>query len=347
MTGLIVEGLWQRRGATPVLRGVDLTIPHGAIVALLGPSGCGKTSLLRLIAGFEPADEGRITLDDQVLEAPGRHVPAERRRIGYVPQDGTLFPHLTVEANVGFGLGRAERRRGDVAAALALTGLTGLERRWPHQLSGGQQQRTALARALAPRPGLVLLDEPFAALDRALRRSVCADVVALLRASGATAVLVTHDPQEAFASADTVAAMRAGVIVQHADGETLYRRPADLDIARLTGATIVLPGVMRGDHVDTALGLLPVAVGAAGAVQAMLRPEQVRAADDGVELRVLARVFRGDHTLLTVEAAGQPIEIPLAAPPPPGETARLRVDGPVVAYSIGRPPVTGISAEVM
>lgn len=336
MTGLRVEGLWQRRGARPVLQGVDLVVPPGAIVALLGPSGCGKTSLLRLVAGFEPADDGRIVLDGRTLEAPGQHVPAERRSIGYVPQDGTLFPHLTVEGNIGFGLSRTARRGGEVAAAMRLTGLQGLERRYPHQLSGGQQQRTALARALAPRPGLILLDEPFAALDRALRREVCADVVGLLRSAGAGAVLVTHDPQEAFASADSVAAMRGGRIVQHADPETLYRRPADLDIARLTGGTVILRGTMREGRAWTVLGPVAVEGSCRGEVEVMLRPEQIEADGDGVEVRVLGRAFQGGHTLLSVEAGGVSLDIPMAVPPVAGTMARLRVRGMGMAYEAVR-----------
>jgi len=149
---LTIAGVRKSYGGPDVLKGVDLTVPSGAVMALLGTSGCGKTTLLRLIAGFEAAQHGRIVLGERVLEGPGVHVPAEQRHIGYVPQEGTLFPHLTVRANVGFGLTRAERRGGRVAEALHLTGLTGLENRYPSDLSGGQQQRTALARALAPRP---------------------------------------------------------------------------------------------------------------------------------------------------------------------------------------------------
>ena len=345
---LLVESLRQRRGATDVLRDVTLSVPAGSVTALLGPSGCGKTSLLRLIAGFEPADAGRITLADRIIEAPGAHVPAERRRIGYVPQDGTLFPHLSVEANIGFGLTRAERRDGRIAAAVALTGLAGLERRYPHELSGGQQQRTALARALAPRPALVLLDEPFAALDRALRLDICAEVVAVLRASGAAALLVTHDPQEAFTSADSVAAMRDGAIVQHAGPEQLYRFPADLGIARLTGGTVLLPGTVRDGSAETPLGRLQVQPGApTGQATIMLRPEQLRLDATGIPVTELGRRFRGNHTLLTIEASDVTFEVPTATPPPPGMSPALRVDGTAMAYSIGRPPVTGISADVM
>ena len=336
MNRLLVEALAHRRGNQAVLRGVDLAIPAGSIVALLGPSGCGKTTLLRLIAGFEPADEGRITLDGTIVQAPGLHVPAERRHIGYVPQEGTLFPHLTIEANVAFGLTRAQRRSGAAADMLRLTGLEPLAARYPHQLSGGQQQRTALARALAPRPGLVLLDEPFAALDRALRLSVCADVIALLRTTGATAILVTHDPQEAFASADTVAAMGAGLIQQHADPETLYRRPADPALARLTGATLMLPAHMQDGRAATPLGLLETHPGAprSGLATAMIRPEQVEPCPPGTgtRVRVRHRAFRGDHVLLAVESGGTEFDLPVHGQQPSGDTLELRVAGPIMAY---------------
>ncbi len=336
MTLLHVEGIWKAYAGQPVLRGVDLDVPAQTVLALLGPSGCGKTTLLRLVAGFEAADAGCIALDGRVLEAPGQHVPAERRRIGYVPQEGTLFPHLTVAANVGFGLSRAERRGTRVAEALQLTGLAGLERRYPHQLSGGQQQRTALARALAPRPGLVLLDEPFAALDLALRRSVCADVVAVLRTHRATAILVTHDPQEAFASADLVAVMRDGQVVQCAGPAELYRHPLSVEVARLTGAAIFLAGTAGGGRVMTALGALAVQSGApaAGAVQVMLRPEQVLAVGpgDGVPARKLAAAFRGDHTLTTVDINGEQLDLRLPALGADCGTLHLRVTGPCMAY---------------
>jgi iron(III) transport system ATP-binding protein len=333
---LCIEGLQKSYGGPDVLHGVDLTVPSGAVVALLGTSGCGKTTLLRLIAGFEAAQAGRITLGERVLEAPGIHLPAERRHIGYVPQEGTLFPHLTVRGNVGFGLTRAERRGGRVAEALALTGLTGLEDRYPSDLSGGQQQRTALARALAPRPGLILLDEPFAALDMALRRTVCADVVALLRANGATAILVTHDPQEAFASADLVAVMRRGGIAQCAEPATLYRTPVDAEVARLTGETLFLDATLHGCRADTVLGPVRVQPGSAGAASVLLRPEQVRVAapGEGIEVLVLSSVFRGDHTLVSVIAGGAHLSIRLPGFAEAGETLRLQVIGPGVALPV-------------
>jgi iron(III) transport system ATP-binding protein len=336
---LTIEGVRKSYGGPDVLKGVDLTVPSGGVMALLGTSGCGKTTLLRLIAGFEAAQHGRIVLGERVLEGPGVHVPAEQRHIGYVPQEGTLFPHLTVRANVGFGLTRAERRSGRVAEALALTGLTGLEDRYPSDLSGGQQQRTALARALAPRPGLILLDEPFAALDMALRRTVCADVVALLRANGATAILVTHDPQEAFASADRVAVMRRGTIAQCADPATLYRAPADAEVARLTGETVFLDATLRNGCADTVLGPIPVQPGGlcCGAASVLLRPEQIRVANDGVTVRVLSSVFRGDHTVFSVMAGDTALSIRLPGLADASEHLHLRIGGTGVAF----PAVSG------
>jgi iron(III) transport system ATP-binding protein len=305
-----------------VLRGVDLDVPAQAVVAVLGPSGCGKTTLLRLIAGFEAADRGRIEMNGRVLDTPGAHVPAEKRHIGYVPQEGTLFPHLSVADNVGFGLDRAARRGGRIAEALALTGLAGLEKRYPHQISGGQQQRTALARALAPRPELILLDEPFAALDLALRRSVCADVVAVLRQNRATAILVTHDPQEAFTSADLVAVMRAGLIVQSADPATVYRQPADAETARLTGSAIFLDGTMRDGGVATALGVLTPYPGAPA------NP------GEGSAAHLVSATFQGDHLLATVDVAGIAIDLRLASLEALPKTLHLRVTGACMTYPI-------------
>jgi iron(III) transport system ATP-binding protein len=334
---LRVDAVRKAQGGREVLRGVDLTVCRGDVVALLGASGCGKTTLLRVIAGFARADAGQVVLEDRVVDGPGADVPAERRRIGYVPQDGSLFPHLSVRGNIGFGLDRAARRGSRIAEMLRLTGLEGLEDRMPHQLSGGQQQRTALARALAPDPHLVLLDEPFNALDRALRQSVCADVVALLRASQATAILVTHDPQEAFASADLVAVMRDGVVAQYADAMTVYRQPVDAEVARLTGATLFLDGVMSGDTADTALGRLPVQPGAplSGAVSVLLRPEQVEVAGEGegVPAEITGSVFTGAQISVSVVVGGIRLSLQLPGTVSLGATIRIRVTGKVVAFA--------------
>jgi iron(III) transport system ATP-binding protein len=332
VTLLHVEGLRKSFAANPVLRGVGLDVPAGAIVALLGSSGCGKTTLLRLVAGFEAADAGRITLGGRVLDEPGLHVPAEQRRIGYVPQEGTLFPHLTVAGNVGFGVPRAGRAA-RVAEVLRLTGLSELAGRYPHQISGGQQQRTALARALAPDPRLVLLDEPFNALDLDLRRSVCADVVAMLREAGATALLVTHDPQEAFASADLLAVMEKGAVSQFGTPAEIYNNPASLAVARLTGDVVLLPATRQGSAALTELG--PVALhdtAAPGDSPAllMIRPEQLLpCAEGGILATVVGRDFRGDHWLVTASHRETMLRLKMPGDwdAPPGTPLRLAVHG--------------------
>ncbi len=338
MSLLRVEGLQKSYGRQPVLRKADLALPEGAILALLGASGCGKTTLLRLIAGFEPADAGRVVLGGRTMEAPGVRVPPEKRGIGYVPQEGTLFPHLTVAKNVAFGLRRTAQRAGRVAEALRLTGLTGLERRLPHELSGGQQQRTALARALAPAPRLILLDEPFNALDMALRRSVCADVVALLRTTGATAVLVTHDPLEAFTNADLVAVMHDGIVAQCAEPSTVYRTPADAAVARLTGPAVFLNATVRANRADTLLGTLKLHPGAPdGRATVMLRPEQIVSVPpgEGIAAEVVSHAFRGDHTLVVLALGGGEVELrqPGVTTLRPGEILHLAVTGLAVGFA--------------
>lgn len=279
MTELRVEGLSKSYGgpeAPRVLDGLDLTVPGGALAAVLGPSGCGKTTLLRIVAGFLRADAGTVTVGGRVLTGPGTQLPPERRRIGIVPQEGALFPHLSVARNVAFGLSgqdRAERGR-RTGEMLELVGLSGYGERMPHELSGGQQQRVALARALAPRPALVLLDEPFNALDSALRAGVRADVRAALRLSGATALLVTHDQQEALSTADLVAVVRDGRVAQCGTPEQVYRRPADPWVAGFVGDAVLLPATADGGTATTPLGPVPLAQGT-GTGTVLLRPEQL------------------------------------------------------------------------
>ena len=328
--GLHVEGVRKAYGRQPVLLGVDVAAPPGAVLALLGASGSGKTTLLRLLAGFERADAGRITLEGRVLDQPGLHIQAERRRVGYVPQEGTLFPHLSAARNIAFGLGRAERRAGVVEQVMALTGLSGLGDRYPHQLSGGQQQRTALARALAPRPGLILLDEPFAALDLSLRRQVGEDVTSLLRANGTTAVLVTHDPEEAFACADLVAVMAGGVVAQCDAPMTVYRQPASAAVARLTGSVLELEAEFHGDSASTVLGPVALACAAApGRGRVVLRPEQVRRvpAGHGVAARLLGVRFRGTHQMVAVQVQGITMDIAMSGMDQPEDAMAIAVQG--------------------
>jgi iron(III) transport system ATP-binding protein len=309
MRQLAVTGLHKAFGSHPVLTGLDLDVPAGSFTAILGPSGSGKTTLLRLLAGFERADAGSIAIGDRVVDGPGTgYVPPERRQIGYVPQEGALFPHLSIAANVGFGLPARERRGPRTDELLAAVGLTGLGGRYPHQLSGGQQQRVALARALAIRPEVVLLDEPFASLDAHMRASVRADVQRICRDAGTTAILVTHDQDEALSMADRIAVLRDGRIVQYAAPQDLYTRPADPALALFVGDANLLDGQLAdwpattagtaatagtagtagagtagastAGAVDTILGRLPLEPASAlaarsGPVTVLVRPEQL------------------------------------------------------------------------
>jgi iron(III) transport system ATP-binding protein len=337
MTDIRIAALSKSFGGRPVLRNVDLVAPDRTVLALLGPSGCGKTTLLRLIAGFERADSGEIAFGDRVVESAAGAVPPEQRRVGYVPQEGSLFPHLTVTGNVAYGLPRHERKGPRVAAILELVGLAEFADRYPYQLSGGQQQRVALARALAPGPALILLDEPFNALDLDLRRSMFEDVVALLRRTATTAVLVTHDPGEAFVTADIVAVMQDGAIMQSASPSVVYRTPASPTVARLTGPAIFLEGVLSGEGIKTPLGVLPMLRHpgrTADRVMAMLRPEQVVLTEgpQGREARVIGHRFHGDHSTLTV--AGNGFKFDVHSRGYGGETTvRLEVVGSCVAFA--------------
>lgn len=327
-------------GATPVVHALSLTLGQGQIGCLLGPSGCGKTTLLRAVAGFEPVAAGAIRIAGRQVADVRQHVPPQARGIGMVFQDHALFPHLDVAGNVGFGLERmdAGQRRARVAEMLALVGLQGMERRWPHALSGGQQQRIALARALAPRPALLLMDEPFSNLDAGLRASLARDVRAILREAGATALLVTHDQHEAFAIADQVGVMAAGRLHQWADPVRIYQQPASAEVALFVGEGVLLPARRCADGWNTELGLLPAtqpsvngvegAEGAEGA-SVLLRPESL-ALDHGAPLRarVRDRVFRGDAFLYTLELASGRRVLALGGLQrvyEPGEDAGLRV----------------------
>jgi iron(III) transport system ATP-binding protein len=310
MSSLTVQDITKSFATTPVLTGVDLHVPSGSLTALLGPSGCGKTTLLRLIAGFDDPDTGTVTLGDRVVAGAGRSVPARRRGIGFVPQEGGLFPHLTVAGNISFGLPRRQRRDGGrVRELLILVGLAPeLADRAPHQLSGGQQQRVALARALAPEPSLVLLDEPFSSLDAALRDETRIAVAEALRATGATAVLVTHDQGEALSMADQVAVLRSGRLVQLTDPRTLYRHPHDLDVATFVGEAVVLDADICGGRASCALGLLPLERGCPdGPARVVLRPEQLRlsgAGGTGTGARVRSVDFYGHDSRIWLDLPG-------------------------------------------
>ena len=324
-------------GAQPVLRGVTLAVEPGRIAALLGPSGCGKTTLLRAIAGFDRIDAGEILIDGKPVSGGGAHVPPEKRRVGYVPQEGALFPHLTVAGNVGYGLKRRERTAEHIGGALALVGLEALKDRYPHQLSGGQQQRVALARALAPAPNLVVLDEPFNGLDLDLRRTLREEVTAALRRAGASAVLVTHDPEEAFASADVVAVMQDGLIVQQDEPRTVYCAPSSAEVARITGGVILLAATVCDGAAETPLGparLAAIAPGVYGRASVCVRPEQIVIGGEGRSATVVERSFRGDHSLLTVEIGDRRLSVraPANFEADASGAVRLAIAGPCVAF---------------
>jgi iron(III) transport system ATP-binding protein len=362
MRELAVRGLHKAFGPHPVLTGLELDVPAGAFTAILGPSGSGKTTLLRLLAGFEQADAGTITIGDRVVDGPGCHVPPERRKIGYVPQEGALFPHLTVASNVAFGLSARERRGGRTAELLEAVGLAGMGARYPHQLSGGQQQRVALARALAIRPEVVLLDEPFASLDAHMRASVRSDVQRICQQAGTTAILVTHDQDEALSLAHRIAVLRDGKIVQYAAPQDLYTRPADPALARFVGDANLLDGhltdvAIAGSDgtrtVDTIFGALPLATAvpgepiAAGNVTVLIRPEQLQlitgpaaGPDSGcLSGRVVAREYYGHDAVVRVQPDGGPdgqeIIVRTTGGPqlPAGSSVTVRARGPVVAWT--------------
>ena len=358
MSSLTVKDLTKSFGATPVLTGVDLHVPGGSLTALLGPSGCGKTTLLRLIAGFDDPDSGTVVVGDRVVTGPGRSVAARRRGIGFVPQEGGLFPHLTVAANINFGLPRAQRRDGGrVRELLALVGLASdLADRSPHQLSGGQQQRVALARALAPEPSLVLLDEPFSSLDATLRDETRAAVARALTATGATAVLVTHDQAEGLSMADQVAVLRGGRLVQLTDPRTLYRHPRDLDVATFVGEAVVLDADVRDGLARCALGTLPCEQAAGepvpdGRARVLLRPEQLRLSAPspaGPLARVRTVDFYGHDSRVWLDLPdGRSVSARLdgADVPSVGDDVSITVRGVALAFPVSGAPA-GYAAVV-
>lgn len=314
-------------GTVAAVRGVSLALKAGAVTALVGPSGCGKTTTLRLVAGFDQPDRGEIRIGGRfVAGAGGGAVPPERRRVGMVFQQLALFPHLDVGGNIAYGLGRTARveRKARVAELLELVGLEGYERRRPHELSGGQAQRVALARALGPSPEVVLLDEPFSSLDVTLRAGVRAEVRSILKAAGATALLVTHDQEEALSLGDHVAVMLDGRIAQVGTPDEVYRRPVDLHVAGFLGAANLFEGVLQDGAVRTPLGLVRVAGGAkAGPVTALVRPEDLELQDvepgegqsDAGAIGIVTEVEYYGHDQLVVVAleAGEQVRARLHA----------------------------------
>jgi len=353
MSHLSIQGLWKSFNGHPVLRGIDLSVRSGSLLALLGPSGSGKTTMLRTVCGFEHADAGTIEVDGLRVAGTRMHVRAEERHIGYVSQEGSLFPHLSVADNIVFGLPYARRRaRHRVGELLELVGLpASYAERPPQELSGGQQQRVALARALAPSPTLVMLDEPFSSLDAALRAETRQAVANALSHAGATAVLVTHDQSEALSMGHEVAVLWNGRLIQTATPDALYRRPVSRELASFIGEAVLVPGVAEQDGVACVLGRLQLAVPVApGPVDVLVRPEQIRvtagsradsAAEQAVDARVEAVTFYGHDACLDLRlmnASGHSANAEIRARVPGyrvvsvGERVRLAIDGEVTAW---------------
>ncbi len=318
MNLLEVEGLHHGYNGLEVVRGLDFTLARGTIGCLLGPSGCGKTTVLRCIAGFENLRAGSIRLNGVLVSGPGVMLPPEARRVGMVFQDYALFPHLQVGQNIAFGLSALPRstRASRVREMAELVGLSEVLGQYPHELSGGQQQRVALARALAPRPELLLLDEPFSNLDVALRERLSPEVREIIKASGATAVLVTHDQHEAFAMADEIGVMHEGRIQQWDSAYNLYHRPANRFVADFVGQGVFLPAkVLNSRQVEIELGVLEGdipnacqigcdACGKGCLTDILLRPDDVIHDDAApTQAEVVHKAFRGAEILYTLRLA--------------------------------------------
>jgi len=323
---LAVNDVSRSFGVRRAVDAVTLHVSPGELTAILGPSGSGKSTLLRLIAGFEIPDRGTVALEGEVVAGPGRWVEPERRGVGLVPQGDTLFPHLTVAGNVGFGVRRDPAR---AQRALELVGLADRAASFPAELSGGERQRVALARALAPGPSLVLLDEPFAALDAGLRARLRRDVVDILRAAGATGVLVTHDQEEALGLADRIVIMRDGRAVQHGAPTELYWRPADAWTARFLGEVNLVFGDARNGAVTTPLGCFSAPASGDGQCRVGIRPEALLLDADGdADAVVSEREFRGHDVLYRVHHPGAGeilVQLPSLELFEPGQ--RVRVGG--------------------
>lgn len=318
---LALDHIAQSYGRKPVLNDVSFQLAPGQIGCLLGPSGCGKTTALRLIAGFETLNSGDIRIDGRTVASTGWSLPPEQRQVGLVFQDYALFPHLSVAANVAFGLhalGNDERNL-RVQQMLKLVGLSKEAASWPHQLSGGQQQRVALARALAPKPRLLLLDEPFSNLDVELREKLSLEVRDILKHEGITALLVTHDQHEAFAMADVIGVMNAGVIQQWAAPYVLYHEPVNRFVADFIGQGVLLPGKVLNSHqVEIELGVLDGMVDGdcdedggcsqcelGCEVDVLIRPDDIIHDDDSLLMaRVERKAFRGADFLYTLKLPG-------------------------------------------
>ncbi len=337
---LSVTGIEHSYGDGPVLRGVDVDAAAGSTLVLLGPSGCGKTTLLRVIAGLERPDAGSVRLGDHLVASRGTFVPAERRRVGMVFQDGALFPHLDVARNVGFGLTGSDDSSRRVAQALELVGLADYAHRMPAELSGGQRQRVAVARALAPEPTVLLLDEPFASLDAGLRVELRAQIRSLLHSLGITSVFVTHDQDEAFVLGDQVAVMRGGRILQCTSPAELYADPVDPWVAGFVGEANLIAGRVEGSVAHTGLGEIPLAhsdlaAGETGDMMVLVRPEHV-SVTTGDQAIVTGVEFYGHDTVYVLDRSEVVVKARVGAAP-------AHREGDRVAVTYNGPPTTAFA----
>lgn len=359
MTTLRVQDVSIALGGRPVLSGVSLVIPSATRTALVGASGSGKTTLLRLIAGFARPDSGTIALDDTVVSGPHSFLPAHRRGVGYVAQDGALFPHLTVEQNIRFGLPRgagsrsaqATARIREVAELVALP--ADLLRRYPHEISGGQQQRVSVARALAPAPRMIVLDEPFSALDTGLREQSRMAVIAALEASNATAVLVTHDQDEALMFGQQIGVLAGGRLEQHGSPLSVFDNPSSAEVARFLGDAVFVAGRVReasasaSASAETAFGSVPLRhqnasqnTAGGNVIRVLLRPDQLTLGQDAAaeaNAHVTALSPRGTRLQIEIEAIGSGDRVVLTVPAADasyrvGDAVTVLIHGSGVSY---------------
>jgi iron(III) transport system ATP-binding protein len=335
-----VKNLTVEKGGSTILHDVSFAVHRGEFLSVLGPSGVGKTTLLRCLAGFERPDSGSISIDGDVVSSDSKWVEPARRGVGIVPQDGALFTHMTVARNIGAGLAHltSAQRADRVAELVSIMRLEGLDNRLPAELSGGQQQRVAVARAIAPSPRVVLLDEPFSALDTELRTELRNDVRELLRKESITTILVTHDQDEALSLSDSIAVMREGAIIQTGTPADIYARPADIDVALFLGDAVIIPGQVTGGKVETELGLLTplnrVREGDRGF--AAVRPENFYLQPDPAgQAIVTGRQFFGHDVLVTVTTPDRTITARASGPlaPEMGMKLTVWVRGPVNFYA--------------